>query len=193
MEKTTFAPNVLLIDASYLDRVGRDMARHFAQVLGRELPKADLPLLLECLALDAGVQTGDNEIQVIFVYDSATKDMGFCRPSGLVKELHNVAFKSRLGEFSIYSFQPSEVASREDLFVESLQLLGESKEASCVAVVPDEGLYGGKVAGEIDKWEKKGRVTLFGMNPPSELSGKCQFEMLGFAVLQSLGIRADEL
>ena len=38
----------------------------------------------------------------------------------------------------------------------------------------------------------KESVTVFGMNPPAH---ECsyRFEMLGFAVLQSLGIRAEEL
>lgn len=193
MEKITFAPNVLLIDAACLNRVGNDMARHFAPLVNRELPKADLSLLLECLALDAGVQPGENEIQVIFIYDGSTRRMNFCEPSDLGKELHDVAFKSRLGEFSIYSFQPSGMASREDLFIESLRIIGESKEAQCVGVVPDEPAYGSKTADEVSKWEKKDKATLFGMNPPSQLSARCQFEMLGYAVLQSLGIRADEL
>lgn len=193
MEKIAFAPNVLLIDAAYLNCVGNDMARHFAPLVNRELPKADLPVLLECLALDAGVQPGENEVQVIFIYDGHTGRMNFCEPSDFSRELHGVAFKSRLGEFSIYSFQPSDMASREDLFIESLRIIGESKEPKCIGVVPDESVYGSKAADEAGKWEKKNKVTLFGMNPPSQLSGKWQFEMLGYAVLQSLGIRADEL
>ena len=47
-QKIPFAPNVMLIDASYLDRVGVDMINHFAPLVNRELPKADLPILLEC-------------------------------------------------------------------------------------------------------------------------------------------------
>ena len=66
-KKIEFAPNVMLIDASYLDRVGCDMAEHFSPILNRELPKADLAALLECLALDAGVVLGDNAVQVIFI------------------------------------------------------------------------------------------------------------------------------
>jgi hypothetical protein len=38
----------------------------------------------------------------------------------------------------------------------------------------------------------KEKMTVFGMNPPtSEVA--YQWEMFGFAVLQSLGIKADEL
>ena len=58
-KKIPFAPVVMLIDASYLDRVGSDMSAHFAPIVNRELPKADLANLLECLALDAGIQLGD--------------------------------------------------------------------------------------------------------------------------------------
>lgn len=192
-KKMTFAPNVLLIDAVYLNRVGKDMAAHFAPILGRELPEADLPLLLECLALDAGISAGENDIQVIFIYDSSVRRMDFCKPSDMEKELNDVAFRSRLGEFSVYSFQPSGMASREDLFVESLRLLGESKEARRIAVVADEKADRERVTEAVGEWKKKDGVTVLGMNPPASPCRGFRFEMLGFAVLQSLGIRADEL
>ena len=70
-QKIKFAPNVILIDASYLDQTVKGMSTYFAPLVNRELPEADLPLLLECLSLDAGMQLGDNETQVIFIYDSA--------------------------------------------------------------------------------------------------------------------------
>jgi hypothetical protein len=47
-KKIPFASDVILIDAVFLDRVGKDMAAHFAPLVGRELPKADLAVLLEC-------------------------------------------------------------------------------------------------------------------------------------------------
>ena len=46
-KKIPFASDVILIDAVFLDRVGKDMAAHFAPLVGRELPKADLAVLLE--------------------------------------------------------------------------------------------------------------------------------------------------
>ena len=42
-KKIPFASDVILIDAAFLDRVGKDMAAHFAPLVGRELPKADRP------------------------------------------------------------------------------------------------------------------------------------------------------
>ena len=177
-KKIEFAPNVMLIDASYLDRVGRDMAEHFSPILNRELPKADLAALLECLALDA--------------YDSAEPRMSFCTPSDLDKELNNVAFKSQLGEFSIYSFQPSDMATCEDLFNEALMLAGESKDVKRVVAVADEDAYQQKTHSTLNKIKGKDSVTLFGMNPPKD-EAAYSFEMLGFAVLQALGIKAEEL
>lgn len=191
-KKIEFAPNVMLIDASYLDRVGRDMAEHFSPIIKRELPKADLANLLECLALDAGIALGENNVQVIFIYDEESKSMSFCSPSDMEKELNNVAFQSQLGEFSIYSFQPSEMALREDLFIEALMLADESKDVKRIIAVADEDAYIEKADKTLNKVKDKEGVTLFGMNPPK---GECtyQFEMLGFPILQSLGIRADEL
>ena len=190
--KIEFAPNVMLIDASYLDRVGRDMANHFSPIVNRQLPKADLASLLECLALDAGVVLGENTVQVIFIYDSSEKHMSFCTPSDLEKELNNVAFKSQLGEFSIYSFQPSDMATCEELFNEALMLAGESKDVRRVIAVAYEDAYREKTHTVLNKIKGKDNVTLFGMNPPSG-EASYSFEMLGFAILQALGIKADEL
>ena len=89
-KKIPFASDVILIDAAFLDRVGKDMAAHFAPLVGRELPKADLAVPLECLALDAGIEPGKNEIQVIFVYDAEHSRMNFCLPSDLEKEVHGM-------------------------------------------------------------------------------------------------------
>lgn len=191
-KKIPFAPVVMLIDATYLDRVGCDMTAHFAPIVNRELPKADLANLLECLALDAGVQLGENEVQVIFIYEAGEEKMKFCTPSLLNKELHNMAFKSQLGEFSLYAFQPSDMATREDLFIESLQLAGESKDVRRFIIVPDEDGYGKRIGDYINKVKGKESITVFGMNPPA-YEGDYSFEMLGFPVLQSLGIRAEEL
>lgn len=145
-------------------QVGSDMSAHFAPIVNRELPKADLANLLECLALDAGIQLGENEVQVIFIYDAGEEKMNFCTPSNLGKELHDVAFKSQLGEFSLYAFQPSDMATREDLFIESFQLAGESKDVHRIIIVPDEDGYGERMGNYINKVKGKESITVFGMN-----------------------------
>ena len=55
-----FAEKVILLDAAYINKVTTDLSKHFSQVIGRELPKADLPIFLECVAMDAAIQPGEN-------------------------------------------------------------------------------------------------------------------------------------
>ena len=83
-----FAETVMLVDAAYLNRVCGDLKKHFSTVLGRELPKADLPVLMECLALDAGLQFGENNIQVLLIYDKESENMSTCQPGDLRQELN---------------------------------------------------------------------------------------------------------
>lgn len=187
-----FADTVILVDVAYIDRVAGDLSKHFGDVVGRKLPKADLPVLLECLSLDSGIPLGENAVQVLFIYDEESKKMDAFQPSDLEKELNNVAFKSQLGEFALYSFEPSDMASREELFLESLRVVVDAKEVKRVIIVPAEEEYGDKVPAILNKVDGKEKMTVFGMNPPA-CEVAYQWEMFGFAVLQSLGIKADEL
>jgi len=97
-----------------------------------------------------------------------------------------------LGEFALYSFEPSDMASREELFLESLRVVVDAKEVKRVIIVPAEEEYGDKVPAILNKVDGKEKMTVFGMNPPA-CEVAYQWEMFGFAVLQSLGIKADEL
>lgn len=187
-----FADTVMLIDAAYVDRVAGDLSRHFGEVVGRKLPKADLPVLLECLVLDSGVPVGENTLQVLFIYDEESKKMNAFQPSDLEKELNNVAFQSQLGEFALYSFEPSDMATREELFLESIKVVADAKEVKRLIVVPAEEEYGDKIPALLNKVDGKEKITVFGMNPPAAQVAY-QWDILGFSVLESLGIKAEEL
>ena len=137
-----FAEKVILIDAAYINKVTKDLSQHFGQVIGRELPKADLAIFLECVAMDAAIQPGDNVLQVLFVYDKDENKMDAFNPSDLKKELNDVAFKSQLGEFQLNAFEPSEMADKETFFLESVRLIPDAKEVKHLVVVPSESEYG---------------------------------------------------
>ena len=190
-KKIKFAENVILIDASYINKVGTDLKEHFEPVVQRSLPKADMALLLECMAMDAGIEGNDNEIQVIFIHEAGLKAMTFCSPAHFADELHDKAFRGVVGEFSLYSFQTSEMAPREELFKESVQLLCESKDVKKMILVPNEFSADLDICSIISK-EKIAATTVFGMNPPCTNSN-IRFEMIGFALLQAYGIKAEEL
>ena len=191
-QKFKFSPNVMLVDAVHLDRVGRDIAAHFEPLVKRKLPEADLATLLECLSLDAGILPGENEMQVIFVYELGHEQMKFCSPAHLEREIHGMAFRGSTGEFSLYAFQPSGMATREALFAEALQLAGEDKNVKRILFAPDEAADVTALEKVIREIKGKDALTMFGMNPP-EQAYPCRFEWLGFAVLQALGIRSEEL
>lgn len=187
-----FAETVILVDAAYLDRVTGDLSKHFSQVVGRTLASADLAVALECLCLDGGVPLGQHAIQVLFIYDEESRKLAAFQPSDLVQELNNVGFQSQLGEFSLFTFEPSDMATREELFLESLKLVADAQEVKRLLVVPAEEEYGDKVPAILNKVDGKEQMTVFGMNPPAdEMAAK--WEMLGFALLQALGIKAEEL
>ena len=187
-----FAEKVILIDAAYINKVTKDLSQHFGQVIGRELPKADLPIFLECVAMDAAIQPGDNVLQVLFVYDKNESKMDAFNPDDLKKELNDVAFKSQLGEFQLNTFEPSDMADKEAFFLESVRLIADAKEVKHLVVVPSESEYGDKLPEIFEKVDGKESIHVLGMNPPSP-SDKYQWEMLGYAVLQALGIRSDEI
>jgi hypothetical protein len=61
-----------------------------------------------------------------------------------------------------------------------------------LVVVPSETEYGNQLPEIFEKVDGKESIHVLGMNPP-EASPNYQWEMLGYAVLQALGIRSDEL
>ena len=187
-----FAEKVILIDAAYINKVTKDLSLHFGQLIGRELPKADLPIFLECVAMDAAIQPGENVLQVLFVYDKNQTKIDAFNPSDLKKELNDVAFKSQLGEFQLNTFEPSDMADKETFFLESVRLVADAKEVKHLVVVPDEMEYGDKLSEIFNKVDGKESIHVLGMNPPAS-SDKYHWEMMGYAVLQALGIRSDEI
>lgn len=187
-----FAEKVILIDASYINKVTADLSRHFGQVIGRELPKADLPIFLECVAMDAAIQPGENVLQVLLVYDKENTRMDAFNPGDLKKELNDVAFKSQLGEFQLNTFEPSDMADREAFFLEAVKLVADAKEVKHLVVIPSETEYGDKLSEIFDKVDGKDSIHVLGMNPPAP-SDKFRWEMMGYAVLQALGVRSDEI
>ena len=187
-----FAEKVILIDAAYINKVTKDLSKHFGQLIGRELPKADLSIFLECVAMDAAIQPGENVLQVLFVYDKNQTRIDAFNPSDLKKELNDVAFKSQLGEFQLNTFEPSDMADKEAFFLESVRLVADAKEVKHLVVVPDEMEYGDKLPEIFDKVDGKESIHVLGMNPPAP-SDKYHWEMMGYAVLQALGIRSDEI
>ena len=190
-EEIKMAETVMLIDASFLNFVTEDIKNNFEKMLKRELQDMDLSHLFTYIALDAGISEGKNEVQIFFIYDHDSACLLHTQPSDLKKELKNVAFSNEFGEFCFNTFQPEDMVSREELYLESLKVLIDAKEVKRIIVLSFNEEYGEKVH-SILKEVKEKELIQFRMNEP-ERNTDYRWEMLAYPVMQALGIRGDEL
>lgn len=190
-EEMKMSEIVMLVDASFLNFVVKDLKNHFEQVLGRELNEINLADLFVLLAYDAGLEQGDNQIQVLLIYDEQSSVLTNCRPSDLKQELNNVAFKDALGEFSFFTFHPDNMVSLEELYLESLKVVADAKEVKTLAVVSFNEEYGEKVTDILKKTDGK-EIIQFRMNEPRE-QVPYRWEMLAYPLMEALGVKGEEL
>lgn len=186
--KIKFPSNVLLIDAAFLNLVVTDLKKYFEKTLMRELQEIDLSELVTYIVLDAGMVVGDNQIQILMVYDKDSAQLSNCRPSDLSAELNGVAFKSQFGEFSFASVPCEEMVSREELYLDLLSIVLDSADVERLILVSFNEEYGDKVMERL-KGVKNKETIQFRMNEPEESIEGYQWEMLAYPVMQALGIR----
>lgn len=192
-KKVDFEQNVMLIDAWCLNKMGDALKAYFEPRLKRELPKADLACMLECMEGDIGSNCSpEAKHQVFFVYDPSETQMDFCTPSDLVKELDAKAFDGPLGSFFLYSIPTSGLTTRESLFIDLLRLAGEAKEVNSIALLPDPTTpwEWTDYLSKNPKVEEK--TTVFSLNPPSTPQ-TYHFKVLAYPLLAAFGVRAVEL
>lgn len=191
-EKIKLSETVMLIDAAFLDFVVTDMRNYFTAALKRELPPADIALLTTCLALDASVDGSQNDIQVLLAYDGQSSKLANCVPADLQTELNGVAFNNGVGEFTFASVSSEKLVSREELFLDLMQIIADSADVKRMIVVAHHEEYGDRVTEMLDKIVGKKEIVQFRMDEP-ETPLECRWEMLAFPVLQALGVKGEEL
>ena len=183
--------NIILVDASYIDKVAFDLTVNFERMLMRRIPKADLAHWLDCVALDGGLTTGENEIQVIFIHDKTSKALDNFAPATFETEIHGKAFKDNLGEFSMLAYPVEKnITTKEFFFLDTLTVLLDSEKVEKVMVIADMEEYGSAVRNELKKNKDKS-VTLFAMEP--QMGTGFSQQILGYSIMSALGIRGDEL
>lgn len=190
-ENIKMAETVMLIDASFLNFVTIDLKKNFEGMLGRELQDMDLSHLITYIALDAGMGEGKNDIQVLFIYDENSSSLAHAHPTKLKEELHDMAFNSEFGEFTFFCFEPGKMATREELYLESLKVVQDSADVKRIIVLSFNEEYGDQVETILKKVKEK-KVIQFRMNEP-ETEVAHRWEMLAYPIMQALGIRGDEL
>lgn len=190
MEQKQWAPNVILVDADYLDNVAFNLIVNFERMLGRRIKQADLCHWLDCIALDSGLRPGDNEIQVVFLHDKQMTRLKNFSPSNFEEDLNGLSFKDNLGRFNLFAFPVEEVVEKDEFVVQSVAMTADEKQVKRLMIVADMDACGDRIKRICAQTDGKEKV-LFAMDP---LTG-CGFnqEILGYSLMAALGIRGEEL
>lgn len=194
-ENARWSENVILVDADYVDRVAFNLIVNFERMLGRPVPKADMALWADCVALDGGLREGDHETQVVLIHSKQKKAMDNFSPSDFDTELSGKAFRDHLGEFTLNAYTAEEeMVGYGDFFADALQLTVAQKEVKRLIVIPnaeDSSIYN-KVRATLNQagGEDK-RITLLAMQPMP--GGQFRQEILGYSLMAALGIRSEEI
>lgn len=189
-----WSENVIVVDADYVDNVAFNLIVNFERIIGRRIPQADLARWLDCIALDGGVRNGENSLQVVMVHGKAKTQMENFTPANFANELNGKAFKDNLGEFAISTYAVEDLVNATDFFLDVVQTVCAQPEIKRVMVVPNAEnaeLYEGlrRQMHRLDDDNK--RVTVFAMQPLP--GGNFRQEILGYSLMNALGIRSDEI
>ncbi len=189
MNDIKWSENVILVDGDYVNKVVFDLIVNFERMLMRRIPNADLAKWLECIALDGHIKPDEKaETQVIFIYDK-DKLSNFI-PNDYEQDINGKAFRSSLGEFAMSAYPVEDIVGKDEFFLQILSLLKQQKEVKRIMLIPNIEHYINKVKAIVDELEEK-TITLFSMQPI--LGGNFQQEILGYSLMNALGIHADEL
>lgn len=192
LNNSKWCENVILVDADYVDRVAFDLTVNFERMIGRRIPKADMARWIDCVALDGGLREGNHETQVVFLHAQNRTQMDNFTPGIYADELDGKAFKDTLGEFQLSALPVEDsMTTASDFFIESLRVLCNSKDVKRVMVIPDADNIYDRVRETLRRVDEEKRVTVFAMQPMA--GGNFRQEILGYSLMQALGIRADEI
>ena len=191
MNEIKWTENVILADADYVDGVAFDLTVNFERMLGRRVPLADMAQWVECVALDGGMKEGEHETQVVLVHRRESDRMQNFTPGIYKDELDGKAFRGPLGEFVFTAVQTEEVVSKEDLMLDTLQLVCAQPEVKrLMLVVPEPMMDDVRQALRRQDSDDR-RTTVFTMQPTQ--GGAFRQELLGFSLLAALGISSKEI
>ncbi|NMA75406.1 MAG: hypothetical protein GX963_14930 [Bacteroidales bacterium] len=194
-QKIKFEDTVFIFDTSFYNFIVADIKKYFESSLNRELSPIDLPSLITYLALDMGIQVGDNTTQLLWVFDKTTPELFFTFPSDLKQDLDGKAFQNELGEFLMASVTTENIVSIGELYVEIVQMALESEEVKKIALIADYKSYGdllSKLFNTTVVEEKEKEVILFDMGDVNQHKG-VKNEILAYPLMQALGIKSDDL
>lgn len=193
LTKVNWSENVVIVDADYVDRVAFDLIVNFERMIGRRIHKADLAKWIDCVALDGGLREGEHDTQVVLIHDKKQAALDNFVPASYDDELNGKAFKDHLGEFTVSSFPVEDITTATDFFLDTVAMVCAQKEVKRVMIIPDaenRALYA-DLRHTLQRVDDEKRITVFAMQPME--GGNFRQEILGYSLMNALGIRAEEL
>lgn len=193
LTKANWSENVVIVDADYVDRVAFDLIVNFERMIGRRIHKADLAKWIDCVALDGGLREGEHDTQVVLIHDKKQAALDNFVPASYDDELNGKAFKDHLGEFTVSSFPVEDITTATDFFLDTVAMVCAQKEVKRVMIIPDaenRALYA-DLCHTLQRVDDEKRITVFAMQPME--GGNFRQEILGYSLMNALGIRAEEL
>ena len=211
---TEWSENVILADADYVDGVAFNLTVNFERMLGRRVPQADMALWAECVAMDGGTPPNLSEgeeslteslcaadsspsgrlgggFQVILVHQRENTSLKNFTPGNYAEDLDGKAVQSRVGELVFNAVQTEELAPKELLMKDLLQLICEQKTVKRLMIVVDDTMVNAlrPILQRNDSDER--RSTLLTMQPVQ--GGAYRHVLLGYSLMAALGISSREI
>lgn len=190
-KKITLPENIVLIDVEYLNFMLTNMKGFLEQQIGRPLDNISVADLLTCLALDAKVEEGEKEIQVLLLHDKKVANIAYASPSNLQKELNGVAFKSSLGEFVFSAVSTEDLTTVDQLFKDLFEIaLDDEKVKKILFVAPED--YDGEILSVVKEKQTNKEICQFRVSQPT-MELPYQIDMLVFPIMKAFGVQGDEI
>lgn len=189
--------NIILADADYLDHVVFQLSVQFERMLNRRIPPADLSRWAVNVALDGGLRAKEgvkHETQVVLVHDKGKARLDNFAPARYADELNAKAFEDpTLGEFLVNAYAVGDVVSKDDYILDTVKTVTVHAEVKRLMIIPngEEGDLYDQLRHALRKVDNDQRITLFAMQPME--GGNFRQEILGYSLMNALGIRGDEL
>lgn len=190
-----WSENIIIADADFVDKVAFNLIVNFERMLGRRIPQADFSQWAVDIALDGRLRPGDeHETQVVLLHDKSHSRMENFKPSDYATELNAKAFKdANLGEFIVNSIAtggPS--GDSTSVMLDLLHTILNHDEVKRIMVIPSDDDFTYKtLRNALRDADEEKHITLFAMQPLE--GGNFRQEILGYSLMNALGIRADEL
>lgn len=188
--------NIILVDADYIDYVAFQLSVQFERMIGRRIGKADISQWAVDIALDGGLREDGkpHETQLVLVHEKRVSHLDNFTPSVFETELNGQAFNDRnLGEFLVNSYAAGDTFGKDDYMLDTISLILEHDEVKRLMVVPngEQGSIYEDIARLLRNAPEDKHITLFAMQPMP--GGNFRQEILGYSLLNALGIRGEEI